>query len=151
MKQTPELQQAQARMRPGLISRDGFLGDDMRPLSEIIDQDESTVHSLGLTHRQIADRMEYFTERGKGGLGTTVDVDDRFHVRVETVRGVIPCPWGHRGLYPKVNVWFRNMETGEEMTWTALSIHLIRAHGFYEGRGSTFRVDPGLAKRALEL
>jgi hypothetical protein len=48
-------------------------------------------------------------------------------------------------------VFLTNLRTGDEMVWTALNVHLIREHGFYEGRGSPFRIDPAQAKRALGL
>ena len=151
MKKSPEMRNIEARMQPGLITRDGFLGSDRRSLAEILDEDGNSVVELGLTHARIADRMAYFTQAGKKGLGTTVTVDKDFEVRVETVRGQLPCPWGHKGLYPKRNVFLRNLQTGDDLLWTGLSVHLIAEHGFYEGRGSVFRVDPLAAKRALGL
>jgi hypothetical protein len=129
----------------------GFLGSDTRPLAEILEDDQNTVNSLGLTHEQIAERMEYLTREGKRGLGTTVTVADRFEVRVDDVRGFLPCPWAHIGLHPKTNAYVKNVETGEELMWTALSIHLIREHGFYQGRGSPYRLEPAELKRVLCL
>ncbi|NQT54365.1 hypothetical protein HQ576_20070, partial [bacterium] len=31
---------------------------------------------------------------------------------------------------------------GATLRFTALSIHLIRAHGFYQGRGAPYRLEP---------
>ncbi len=151
MKQSPQLDLVEARMRPGAISLHGFLGKDTRPLSQILEEDHNTVNELGVTHRLIADRMEFFTEQGQKGLGTTVEVEGHFEVRVEEVRGVLPCPWPHKGLYGKLNVYLRNLELDKELTWTGLQVHLIGAHGFYEGRGSPFRIEPQEACRILEL
>jgi hypothetical protein len=151
MKQAPELREVQHRMQAGHITRDGFLGTDRRPLSQILEEDANTVNRLGLTHRQIAERMAHFTEAGKAGLGTTVLVEEHYEVRVEAVRGMLPCPWGHRGLYPKINVFLENTQAGREMVWTALTVHLVGEHGFYEGRGSPFRIEPEDAKEALGL
>jgi hypothetical protein len=151
MKQAPELREVERRMQAGQITRDGFLGTDRRPLSQILAEDANTVNRLGLTHRQIAERMSYFTEAGKAGLGTTVVVDEHYEVRVEAVRGMLPCPWGHRGLYPKINVFLENTRAGRKIVWTALTVHLIGEHGFYEGRGSPFRIEPEEAREALGL
>jgi hypothetical protein len=151
MKQSPSLDIVQGRMRPGVITRDGFLGTDRRPLTEILDDDQNTLNRMGLTHAQVADRMDHLTEEGNSGLGTTVTVDGVHEVRVDAVRGYLPCPWGHKGLYPKVNVFVRNLSTGQEMMWTALTIHLIREHGFYEGRGGAFRIEPEQARAVLGL
>ncbi len=35
--------------------------------------------------------------------------------------------------------------------WTGLGMHVIAEHGFYEGRGSPFRIELEQAKRALGL
>jgi len=43
------------------------------------------------------------------------------------------------------------MDTGEEIRWTELQIHLIEAHGFYEGKGSVWRVSPSKLGRVLGL
>ena len=151
MKESPQLRQVEERMRAGRITRDGFLGTDRRPLAQILDEDANTVSRLGLTHEQIADRLQHFMDEGAGGLGTTVVVDDIFEVRVESVRGMLPCPWPGHGLFRKTNVYLKNTETGEEMVYTAMQVHTISAHGFYEGRGSPYRIDPVRAKRILGL
>ncbi len=151
MKQTPQLDTVEVRMRSGAIVREGFLGSDRRSLSEILDEDQNAVNRLGVTHAQIADRMERFCEEGKSGLGTTVRVDEDFEVSVQSVRGSLPCPWGHKGLYPKLNVHVRNRRTGRTMLWTGMQIHLIREHGFYQGRGSGFRIEPQDAVEILGL
>jgi len=151
MKQSPELDAVEARMRAGGIARDGFLGRDRRSLCEILEADRNALGRLGLTAEQVADRLTYFTDSARGGLGTTVLIDNVYQVRVESVRGVLPCPWGHAGLYPKTNVFLRNLANGVELTWTALQLHTIRDHGFFEGRGSPFRLDPRQAKEALGL
>jgi hypothetical protein len=78
-------------------------------------------------------------------------VPPHFEVRVESVRGGLPCPFGHAGLYPKLNVAVRNLAHGGELLFTELNIHLIEAHGFYEGRGAAFRVDPDVLAQVLEL
>lgn len=141
MKQTPDMDRIQAEMLPGRISRDGFLGDDSRTLSEILDADAATVRGLGLAHRDIAARMVELSRAGEKGLGEAIDVPPCFQVRVFSVRGKMPCPF-HDGIYPKTNTWVMNTETGADVTYTDLGMHMIEAHGFYEGRGSTFRCDP---------
>ncbi len=151
MKQPPDLQQVQKRMRPGMLTRDGFLGSDSRSLAEVLDADDARVRALGLTHRDIANRMEHFTRQGRPGLGTPVEVEDRFEVRVEEWRGVLPCPWPHKGVYRKSITWLTNTRTGQQMQWTALSIHMIGQHGFYGGKGNPYRVDPATAKQVLEI
>jgi hypothetical protein len=151
MKQTPELDKAQFSMRPGVIAHDGFLGPDPRKLVDIIAEDRRLVMGLGLTHEVIAARMRELQTAGEKGLGLTIKVAPHFEVTVEDVRGMLPCPFGHNGLFPKVNVTVRNLAQNREIVFTDLQRHLIEAHGFYQGRGSTYRLDPVDLSKALEV
>jgi hypothetical protein len=151
MKQSPELQKIQEAMRPGRLTKTGFLGSDSRPLADILAEDEATVTRLGLTHAAIATRMAYFREKGEAGLGLAVDVPPHFEVRVDGVRGRLPCPFAHPGLYPKIFCQVHNQKTGETVTYSDLQIHLIGDHGFYEGRGSPYRLEPETLVQVLEI
>ncbi len=151
MKQSPLLQQIQEQMKPGVITLSGFLGTDTRNLVEILIDDEAAVRRLGRTHRRIADRMQYFRDCGYEGLGEFITVDGHFEVRVDSVRGKLPSPFGGAKLYRKVNSTVRNTAKGREITFTDLQIHFIRDHGFYEGKGSPFRIEPEEIIEILEV
>ncbi|UCD71449.1 MAG: hypothetical protein JSW70_00235 [Syntrophobacterales bacterium] len=151
VKQSPELDRVEHTMRPMYLCAEGFLGKDPRKLIEILTEDQGTVNSLGLSHGTIAQRLKGITERARSGWGDPVVVEDKFEVEVEEARGKIPCPWGHPGLYPKTHVKLKKRETGEVLIWSDLSIHLIEEHGFYQGKGSTYRLDPPKVKRILEI
>ena len=138
-------------MRAGSITGPGFLGDDERNLLDIIREDESKVKELGLTNETIADKLEILMKQGERGFGSPVKVDDRFVVIVEESRGYIPGPFRHGHLSKKVNVNVRNIALKEEIDYSPISIHLIREHGFYQGKGSTYRLDPEMLARMLEL
>jgi hypothetical protein len=141
----------QEDMRPGVITRDGFLGSDRRKLADILEEDHAVVRRLGLTHERIADRMQELREAGKRGLGQAIRVAPHFDVRVDSVRGKLPCPFRHPGVFPKTLVMVTNLDTGEEITYSDLNIHMIRSHGFYEGKGAGFRLDPAVLARVLEI
>jgi hypothetical protein len=151
MKQTVQMQKAQVRMAPGVITRDGFLGDDRRGLADILLTDDASVKALGLEHEAIARRMVELRDAGMAGLGEFVDVAPHFEVRVDSVRGRLPCPFGDPGIFPKTNVTVRNTRTGREVTYTDLHIHLVWVHGFYEGRGCPFRLEPEDLAEVLEI
>ena len=151
MKQTVQMQTIQDRMKPGVIVRDGFLGADARNLVEILTADEAEVLRLGLTHQDIAGRMIALREAGTAGLGELIDVPPHFEVRVDSVRGKLPCPFGDPGIFPKTNTTVRNLRLGRELTYTDLHIHMIGSHGFYEGRGSQFRLEPRDLAEILEV
>jgi hypothetical protein len=151
MKQTVQMKLIQEKMKPGVITRDGFLGPDRRNLIDILIEDEETVKRLGLSHQQIAQRMLEFRNAGMRGLGEFISIEPHFEVRVDSVRGKLPCPFGDPGIFPKTNITVRNLEKNEDITYTDLHIHLIGSHGFYEGKGSVFRLDPKSLVDALEI
>jgi hypothetical protein len=151
MKQDPDWQQIQANMRPGVITLQGFLGPDGRDLVQIIDEDDAAVRRLDLTHGAIAARMAELRDAGARGLGEFIDVPPHFAVRVDSVRGRLRCPFGEPGLTPKTNITVKNLATGREITFTDLNIHCIRAHGFYQGRRSVFRIDPAALAEIIEI
>ena len=151
VKQSPRFDRIQHNMYPMCLCQWGFLGSDRRKLIEILTEDQGTVNSLGLTHEVIGRRLHEITEKGREGLGDPIVVDEKFEVEVQEVRGGIPCPWDHPGLYPKTHVKLEKIETGDTLVWSDLAIHLIEAHGFYQGRGSPYRLDPTELKRILEF
>jgi hypothetical protein len=151
MKQTVQMRKAQERMAPGAITRDGFLGDDRRPLADILLADEAAVKALDLEHEGIAARMVKLRDAGMAGLGEFIDAAPHFEVRVDSVRGRLACPFGDPGIFPKTNITVRNTRTGRELTYTDLHIHLVGVHGFYEGRGCPFRLEPRDLAEVLEI
>ena len=151
MKQSPELQKAQESMRPGALTLYGFLGTDDRNLIDILIDDDAKVKRMGLSHEQIAGRMEELRDKGTAGLGEFRTVGPRFQVRVESVRGKLPSPFGGPGLYPKTNTIVRNTGLDKEIVFSDLHIHLIRDHGFYQGKGSRFRLEPADLAAVLEV
>lgn len=150
MKQAPQLAQAQARMAPGVITLEGFLGTDSRSLGEILQDDDGEIRRLGLTHEAVGGALAALTERAVAAFGAPAAAG-AYEVCACEGMGVLPCPFVHPGLYPKAVIEARRTDTGERLTWTALQVHLIRAHGFYEGRGSSFRVGPAALSRFLRL
>ena len=150
MKQSPPLARAQARMAPGILTRDGFLGSDPRDLLEILQDDDGQVRRLGLTHERIGAAMVRLTDAALARLGAPVRVAG-FEVSAVEAMGRLPCPFGHPGLYPKAEVRARRLRDGAERAWTALQVHLVREHGFYQGRGSPYRLDPADLAGFLEL
>lgn len=151
MKQSARDDLIQEQMGPGVIAQEGMLGSDRRKLRDILDADDAAVRRLGLTHAAIAARMRELRDAGAAGLGLAVKVGECFEVRVDSARGGLPCPFLHDGLYQKEFVEVRNTRTGEQVTFSELNVHMIEAHGFYEGVGSPYRLDPDVLARVLEV
>ena len=151
MKQPPYLKQVEHNMRPGAITRDGFLGTDRRKLIDILIEDDAAVRRMNLDHQIIAKKMRLLRNEGMKGLGEFIRVPPFFEVRTDSVRGKLPCPFGHPGIIGKNNTFVRNMNLGREIIYTDLNIHMIEAHGFYEGRGALFRLNPSDLVKILEI
>jgi hypothetical protein len=142
MKKSPDTQKLEGILRRPAFSSVGFMGTDTRSLAEIIDADIADLAKLNYTPQQVADRMRQITTQAKEGLGNWVKIDDTHIAMITEVKGRIPCPWPHAGNFAKRVTTLKDTQTGRQMHFSDLNIHLIAEHNFFEGRGSAFRVEP---------
>jgi hypothetical protein len=142
MKKTPQESRITAKMQPGVITFGGFLGTDNRDFTQIIEDDEKTLELMGKTAEEIADRLEYFQRLSFDAFDSSTVVENIYEVETEVVRGYLPCPFNHQGIYRKSYTTVTNMNSGKSFTYSALNIHLIRVHHFFEGKNSHFRLEP---------
>lgn len=150
MKKTPRIQKLEEMLRSSQIVSGGFLGRDPRELDEIIAADTAVIAEAGLTREEIADRMQAVTDAAVKGLGTRVDLPDGKQAFIDEVKGTLICPWPDDSFRCSKRVTSLEDGAGEEtVQWTDLNIHLIRNHGFFEGKGSPFRVEPSRLIRFL--
>jgi len=84
----------------------------------------------------------------KKGLGTWVEIDQSRRAMAEEAKGSIVRPWPHPGRFDKRVTTVRLDGSDRSISWSDLNIHLIAEHGFFEGRGSPFRLDP---KQLVEI
>jgi hypothetical protein len=125
------------------------MGDDRRSVFDVIDADAGILTELDVTKEQLAERMRHITDVAKSGLGTWVLIDENLEARVDDARGKLVCPWPHPGVYLKRITTVRVIETGERIRWSDLNVHFIGDHGFFEGRGSDFRIEPAELVRLI--
>ena len=148
-------------MRPGAFSQSGFLGEHER-LEDVLAADARTLLELGLTAEELAAPLDRILDAATQARGRSARVDGRFEIRIEVFTGFQICPWAaspHSGQctagggvrHASVEWRLRNLATGERLDGPGLIVHLIRAHGFFEGRDSPSRVDPRTLARVLEL
>lgn len=154
MKMTPEFRKAQENMQAGVITSAGFLGDDRRPLADIIAHDEETMRALDLDFEVLVERMRYLMEKGRAGLGEPVTVDGSWLVRADEARGHITSPF-EDGIFRKDNIsvdlLLEGKPGGERIIYSDLSLHLLEKYHFFQGKGSPFRLEPEEAKKVLKL
>ncbi len=142
MKQSPEDQKLEYMLRSSRIVSGGFLGNDPRPLQEIMDTDLAALEQSGYTIEQVAERMQQLTDAAVAGLGTEVAVGNNMVVSCEEWKGPIVCPWPHSGRFTKRITTACRRDDGRSLSWTDLNIHMIAQHHFFEGKGSAFRIEP---------
>ncbi|HAU36692.1 MAG TPA: hypothetical protein DCX07_03115 [Phycisphaerales bacterium] len=137
------------RMAPGVLCRDGFLGGDDRPLGEILDADRAAVEAAGLTHEEIVRRLGEILRLAMARYGAPVEVGGGLTAVYVEAMGRIPCPWGGHGVFAKGEVRLADRLTGRQIVFTPLSVHLVDEHGFYQGKGSRYRLEPRLLAELL--
>ena len=142
MKESPQIKKLEEILRSSKLVAGGFMGKDPRSISEIIDSDLAKVSRSGFTVEQIASRMGQITKVATARLGNWVELDKRRQAKVDEAKGWLVCPWPHPGRFAKRVTTIRLIETGQTIKWSDLNIHLIAEHGFFEGKGSTFRIEP---------
>lgn len=153
MKRSPREDRIAANLQPGALCRDGFIGDDRRELAEIIAADDAAVLAMGLTHEQLVAALGEILRAATAACGNPVAIGDSGHLQAacNDAMGRIGCPWGDGHIFPKGHVNLTDTRTGRTLTFTPLSLHLIRTHGFYQGRGAPYRIDPAQIAQLLGL
>lgn len=154
MKMTEELKKAQANMKAGVLTLEGFLGYDHRDLATIIQQDEEEMSRLNLSWEVVSAKMRELLVRGGEGLGEPITLDNLWLVHVDETRGTMPSPWTGDGIYHKVNCEVRRLNKegkpeGKILLYNELSLHLFEKYHFLQGRGSHFRLEPADIKTVL--
>lgn len=150
MKMTPKTRKAQENMAPGIITADGFLGDDKRPLQDLIVESEELLRYEKIDIDTVVQTLKNMMEEGRNGLGEPITVDGKWIVQTTEARGHLPCPF-EDGIHRKITTVIRNIEKGESIMYSTISLHLLKTHHFLEGIGSPFRLEPALLKSVLEL
>lgn len=142
MRESPQDKKLDEVLRSSKLVAGGFMGRDTRSVSEIVDEDVAALSAEGFTAEQVAARMQQITNVAKTGLGTWVRINDNLEAKVDEARGLLVCPWPHPGTFLKRITSVRQSRTGASIRWSDLNIHLIGKHGFFEGKGSEFRIEP---------
>ncbi len=83
MKKTPKESKLEEMLRSSKLVANGFMGTDLRGVSEIIEADAATLAKLQITRPQIAVRMQEITNIAKAALGNWITVDDKRIAKVD--------------------------------------------------------------------
>jgi hypothetical protein len=149
MKESPQTKNLEKLLRSSKLVAGGFMGDDARSVYEIIDADMAELSRLRFTAKQVAGRMQQITDIAVPGLGMWVKLDEQRQVKIDEAKGWLICPWPHPGKFAKRLTTVRLAKSGAKIRWSDLNIHLIGEHGFFEGKGSSYRIEPGTLIAAI--
>jgi hypothetical protein len=151
MKALEDLKHVQEAMLPGVITGDGFLGSDTRPIQDIIADDEQQMSYLGVDFGKLGARMRFLLEAGAVSQGTPTVVGGRWRVVADEAKGEFPSPWND-GLFHKEQVVVTPLDRPDtSVTFNELSLYLIEKHHFFQGKGSPHRLEPAVLKTVLRL
>lgn len=143
MKQNPAEQTIRDRLEPGHLSIDGFLGDDKRPLADIIAADTGEVEAAGLTVEELGKFLEDLHLAADAGWESRIPAfGGKITVRSDETLGQIPCPFACGEHCHKSVIGVKDANGDDLLSYTPLGAHLIRKHGFFEGKGAPCRIEP---------
>jgi hypothetical protein len=151
MKQTPQDREHSLRLQPSKFSAEGFMGTDNRTFDEIVSQDTHELARLSISPEEIVNALTNAYEMAQAGLGNPVTIRPGITAMFYESMGRIPSPFREDGLFRKGEAVITDDNSRETISITALSISLIEKHGFYQGLGSPYRIDPAVAARLLGL
>jgi hypothetical protein len=139
------------RLGPSRFSGQGFLGEDPREWEEILAADARALDELGISREQLLQALRAVYDQARDRGGDPVELGGSVQAECLECRGAIPSPFSGEGTFPKHQVVVRDSREGETFTITPLGLHLIEKHGFFQGVGSPFRINPTVAVRVLGL
>jgi hypothetical protein len=157
--QAVPLGELETRMRPGNFSQAGFLGP-AENLADVLAADARELTSLGVSARELADRLRELLDTANATKSTRTSVG-HYSVRIQRYKGAQICPFApqpHENPCPgggmrlaSIDWDIRNTRTGFRLSGPGLIAHLIGMHGFFEGMQSPYRVGPRALAELLEL
>lgn len=143
MKESPQDKSLHARLEASKFSAEGFLGEDTRTVDQIIVDDERTLESLGISRDQIADTLQGAFEKARSVFGGEIEIRPGVKATFYESMGRIPSPFTGEGVFEKGEVTLTD-SSSRILHASPLSIHLIRRHGFFQGKGAIYRTDPAI-------
>lgn len=145
------IEQLEKDMQPGaeseVGSQAGFLGEDERLLDVLAADNRCVLDELGLSHQELAKHLHAmgtigrWQARQKTPEAEFVYHGRRFKVKLMVTRGFQPSPF-RDGTMSGSNVVVENLDRGKKLEYALLVPFMIERYGFYEGKGTSYRVEP---------
>jgi len=151
MIQTPDGKRLNGNLKPSRFSASGFVGNDTRPVEEIIRDDLQSLENMGITITSLVSSLKKAHSSAQAAFGAQVIIRGNITATYYESRGTILSPFRKDGRFPKGETRISDSTTGESIRVTSLGINLIERHGFFQGKGSPYRIEPFSAVRLLGL
>ena len=142
MKETPEDKNLVTNLAASKFSGDGFLGNDQRPVDEIIASDLRQLAEIGRTVDEAVQLLSNAYERTRAGLGDEVVLYPGITGKFFESMGRIPSPFRGDGVFEKGEAVVTDQIGGQSIIITKLGLNLIEKHHFFQGIGSRYRIEP---------
>jgi hypothetical protein len=148
-------------MRPGaksdVGSTAGFLGPEEKLVDVLVGDNRYVVDELGLTHQELAKHLHAIGSIGRWQVGEHrrfeyefVYYGRRFKATTQVSKGFQPSPF-RDGTQSGTDVTVENLDTGKKLSYGLLVPHLIERYGFYEGKGTAYRVEPSTVVEVFDF
>lgn len=127
-------------------------------LSRTVDNDLSTLNTLNSTAKSIGEKMFSLIHQAKDTDWFRPISKDRFTIEIHRSRGMITCPWAPEEFEPcTFDNWpassdefkISNKVNRVTLKGLILSMHMIREHSFFGGRGTSSRIEPCILVKVL--
>jgi hypothetical protein len=152
-----DLELVEARMRPGRLSRSGFLGPH-ESLRAVMAADAAAMRDIALSFEAVGSRLSSLLDAALDSPGRAAIVQGTYEVRLQQFLGFQICPWARRGqcegpalVYASVDWTITDLHSGASISGPGMIVHLMGDHHFCEGRESPRRVEPVRLARFLGL
>lgn len=142
MKVSPREREQMKLFGPSKFSAEGFLGDDLRTVEEIVEDDRQELERLGTTCEELANKLAITFMRADAAFGDPVELCPGVTATMFEARGKIPSPFRGDGVFQKGEVMVYEEGNKTTLFITRLGINLIKKHGFFQGKGSRYRIEP---------
>jgi hypothetical protein len=143
-------------MRPGAASKAGFLGKNEKLLDVMAADNQYVVDERGSTHQELAKHLHamgavwLWQLKNKQGEKEFRYHGRKFKVTGVATRGFQDSPFDD-GTRSGSNVTIHNLSNGKKLRYGLLVPYMIERYGFYEGQGTSYRVDPRLVVEVLDF
>jgi len=138
----------EAQMRPGVLSNAGFLGKD-ESLTQVLAKDNDAVLGMGLTHQKLADFLFHASE---GDYFSSNFKNFEYNGRKFTRHCVVSMGFQESpfedGTMGNEEYDIVCLENNLAIRFSTLLPFMIERYGFYEGKGTPYRVEP---KKVAEI